>query len=86
MFTTFHYPYQVFVCIDNISQSLPNIHPCSQNFTVLINKHVFIINIFNIYDSEIQNFLVKMRDHMPKVHKEFIETIAEKSNIRNYGK
>jgi hypothetical protein len=27
-----------------------------------------------------------MRDHMPKVHKEFIETIAEKSNIRNYGK
>ena len=47
---------------------------------------MFIINIFNIYDSEIQNFLVKMRDHMPKVHKEFIETIAEKSNIRNYGK
>jgi hypothetical protein len=33
-----------------------------------------------------QNFWVKMRDHMPKVHKEFIETIAEKSNIRNYGK
>ena len=35
-------------------------------------------------EPKIQNFLVKMRDHMPKVHKEFIETIAEKSNIRNY--
>ena len=36
------------------------------------------------HEPKIQNFLVKMRDHMPKVHKEFIETIAEKSNIRNY--
>lgn len=36
------------------------------------------------HEPSIQNFLIKMRDHMPKAHKRFIEAIAAKSNIRTY--
>ena len=51
---------------------------------ITISAVTVIINL--CFAIDIQDFLIRMRDHMPRDHKRLIEAIKEKSAIRSYSK